>query len=103
MTLGQIIRGIKGRVSAVAEEINELEALPSAALEARNRLQHSFYREHNLRRNSEEGRAIMLADLESIHTTILVAYKKTVKILSGIDLEDPSFQPVELATWHLPI
>ena len=56
------------------------------ALAERNRLTHAFFRHHNFRRNTPEGRDVMLADLESIHATVLAAYKAALAI-SGIDLD----------------
>jgi hypothetical protein len=56
------------------------------ALEERNRLFHSFYREHNIRRNSEEGRYLMMQDLEVMHSRIIEAYK-AVFLVKGIDLD----------------
>ena len=63
-----------------------LEQLLSDALVSRNRLAHSFYLKHNLRRNSDDGRKVMLSDLEAIHENLLDAYK-AVLLLSGVDLE----------------
>jgi hypothetical protein len=81
-TLGQLIR----RINSTAQSLDALESLFSKALEERNRLSHSFYRQHNFRRNSDEGRALMLKDIESIHDTLLRAYK-AVMLLSGVDLD----------------
>ncbi|MGA2674183.1 MAG: hypothetical protein ABSE99_13255 [Terracidiphilus sp.] len=81
-TLGQLIRSTKRRTDA----LDRLEPLIGAALEERNRLAHQFYRQHNLRRNSDGGRSIMLDDLESIHDTLIKAYK-AVMLLSGTDLD----------------
>jgi hypothetical protein len=39
--------------------------------------------QHNFRRNSEEGRARMLDDLESIHDTLLHAYKAVMLLFRG--------------------
>ena len=103
MTLGQITSALRGKILATPEQIEELESLLSDALGARNRLQHSFFREHNFRRNSEEGRAIMFADLESIHATLLDAYKKALKLLNGLDLDDQDARSEELPTRHLPM
>ena len=47
-TLGTLIRNAKGKQS-----VEEIEALLDAALKARNRLSHSFYRKHNFRKFSE--------------------------------------------------
>jgi hypothetical protein len=95
-TLGQLIKSIGNAPDSLAH----LDDLLAQALKARNRLAHSFYLRHNLRRNSEEGRAIMLEDLESIHDKLLKAYK-AVMLLSGIDLDQVVAK--KLPTGHLPI
>ena len=95
-TLGQLLKN----VSSSTGSVGHLEALLSRALAERNRLSHSFYRRHNFRRNSEEGRAFMLNDLESIHDTLLEAYK-AVMLLSGIDLDAAHID--QLPTRHVPI
>jgi hypothetical protein len=97
LTLGQLIR----RMNNKTESLDQLESLLSHALEERNRLLHSFYRQHNFRRNSDEGRAIMLLDLESIHKTLLAAYKAVI-LLSGIDLDAAGGKQI-MPTRHLPI
>jgi hypothetical protein len=105
MTLGQIISALKkwkGGALPPGIDFTVIEPLLAAALDARNQLQHSFYRRHNFRRNSEEGRELMLADLESIHEAILDAYK-AVLLLSGTDLDDPAMQNLPTPTKHLPI
>ena len=78
------------------DSVEELENLLSSALVERNRLSHSFYREHNFRLQAEldEGRIIMLHDLERMHKIILDAYK-AVMLISGIDLESPESIPEE--------
>jgi hypothetical protein len=83
-TLGRLFHNAKGAVEGLAE----VEALLERAVTARNRLSHSFYRQHNFRRNTEEGRSVMLDDLELLHNEILNAYK-ALMLLSGIDLENP--------------
>jgi hypothetical protein len=95
-TLGQLIIKLKAKNQSIAN----LEDVLAKALEERNRLFHSFYRQHNFRRNSDEGRRRMLDDLESIHKTQLEAYK-AVMLLSGVDLDKLS--ATELPTKHLPI
>jgi len=108
-TLGTLIRDIKKHTDAH----DELEPLLSKALEERNRLAHHFYRQHNFRRNSEQGRAIMMADLESIHNILIEAFK-ALSLLEGIDLdalikEREKFQnkkiddDPEQSVFHLPI
>ena len=95
-TLGQLIRSL----GSTEYSLNDLEELMAKALSERNRLTHSFYRQHNNRRNSKEGCAIMLEDLESIHNSILDAYKAVMK-LSGFDLD--AMTDEELPTEHVPI
>ena len=95
-TSGQMFKKVKDFDRAVENLDTDL----NKALTDRNRLFHSFYREHNFRLNSSEGCQIMLYDLEKIHDTILNAFKKLM-LLSGIDLE--SDEPVPLPTGHLKL
>jgi hypothetical protein len=95
-TLGQLITKLKAKNQSIAN----LEGVLARALDERNRLFHSFYRQHNLRRNSDEGRQLMLDDLEAIHNTLFDAYK-AVLLLSGVDADKLSV--TELPTKHLPI
>ncbi len=95
-TLGQLIRSL----SKTDHSLDDLEKILNKALGERNRLAHSFYRGHNNRRNTEEGRIVMLEDLESIHETILDAYKAMLR-LSGFDLESMTLD--NLPTEHLPL
>ncbi|MYG12953.1 MAG: hypothetical protein F4171_09170 [Gammaproteobacteria bacterium] len=81
-TLGQLIHSLGSVVDSVAN----VEQILSDALVARNRLTHSFYLRHNLRRNSNNGREIMLRDLDTLHDSLLEAYK-AVLLLSGVDLD----------------
>jgi hypothetical protein len=99
-TLGQLLKGLK----VDTESIERLDLLFADALRERNRLFHSFYRHHNFRRNSDEGRAIMLRDLEAIHDTLLCAYK-AVMLLSGVDLDArvEAKPEVKHPTGHVPI
>jgi hypothetical protein len=90
-TLGQLLRNVQGSTDG----LDHLEALLTRALKARNRLSHAFYRQHNFRRNSDEGRTIMLDDLEAIHSTLLDAYKAVMR-LSGVDLDAIDFDAVDL-------
>jgi hypothetical protein len=98
-TLGQILKALNK-----SQSLDALDSLLSSALRERNRLFHHFYRDHNFRRNSGEGRALMLKDMESIHDTLLNAYK-AVMLLSGVDLEALADTPYErhAPTCHVPI
>ena len=97
-TLGQLLKSLNNHT----QSLDVLEALLVKARDGRNRLSHSFYREHNFRRNSEEGRTLMLKDLEGIHSALLDAYK-AVLALEGIDLDSLAETKIELPTRHLPI
>jgi hypothetical protein len=97
-TLGQLLKRLK-RDSSIR---GDLQTLLLKALAERNRLSHSFYRQHNWRRNSDDGTAVMMKDLESIHDTLLNALK-AVHLLSGVDLDAMVEQGVPLPTRHLPI
>jgi hypothetical protein len=95
-TLGQLLRSL----NRSTDELTYLEPLLIGALKERNRLAHSFYRQHNFRRNSESGCQIMLDDLETIHKVVLDAYRG-VLLLTGIDIyASHSIQPPQK---HLPI
>jgi hypothetical protein len=94
--LGQLLKSLK----IPAESLSRLEALLARAVVQRNRLMHSFYREHNFRINSDDGRAIMVGDLDSIHSTLLEAFKEVLR-LAGTDLERVSLK--SLPTRHVPI
>jgi hypothetical protein len=93
-TFGQVLR----KIGEKTLHLDHAADLFAKALAERNRLSHSFFRQHNFRRNSPEGRALMLADLDSIHETVLEAYKVSLAV-SGIDLD--SFQLPGLPTRHL--
>jgi len=81
-TLGQLIKETK----QVTNALDQIEPMLSAALKERNRLFHYFYREHNIRINTDPGRAIMLAALEATHDTLIKVYKM-FSLLSGTDLD----------------
>ena len=93
-TLGQLLKQIGKSTNSIDEMLSMLER----AQKERNRLSHSFYKEHNFRRNTNEGRSIMLEDLNNIHDLLLDAYKAVLRI-SGIDLDDDTDMP--LPTKHL--
>lgn len=95
-TLGRLLK----KLGRSVDEASSLEDLLTRALKARNRLFHSFYRQHNFRRNSNEGRDLMMLDLQEIHETLLDAYK-AVLLLAGIDLDKTVLE--KLPSTHLPL
>ena len=94
-TLGRLLKSLENKLGGYENTENIFQN----ALNERNRLSHSFYREHNFRRNTPEGCQIMIEDLEKMHKTILRAYSLTLA-LSGIDLESVD---IPLPTSHLTI
>lgn len=99
--------GGAGRVESDADEptkqdIDDLEQLLFDALAARNRLMHSFFLQHNIRINSEDGCELMLRDLNAIHQVLTEAWD-AASLLSGDDpkkrIEDWGDAP--LPTGHL--
>jgi hypothetical protein len=46
----------------------------SNGLKARNRLFHGFYEKHNFKIDTDEGRDIMMQDLDALHADLLAAY-----------------------------
>jgi hypothetical protein len=59
----KINKSTLGQLAKAASVSGDLERRLANALAERNQLFHSFYRKHNFRRNSDEGRAKMLEDL----------------------------------------
>ena len=95
-TLGQVLK----KIAQKSQSFEHTTDLFAGALAERNRLSHSFFREHNFRRNSSEGCGLMLEDLESIHETLLKAYQVALAI-SGIDLD--SLQLLGLPTKYVDL
>ena len=81
-TLGQLLKQLGNKIDSK----EQLEDLFSEALKQRNRLAHSFYRQHNFKRNTDEGRDIMIQDIETIHDVLIEAYKAAL-LISGINIE----------------
>ena len=96
-TLGRLLRRLNSESGVDLDE-----DLLLRARDVRNDLAHSFYRRHNLRRNTNDGRTIMLSDLEDMHTILMSAYK-AVMLVSGIDLDQLARQDRKPPTEHLPI
>jgi hypothetical protein len=95
-TLGQLLKSVNNH----SQSLDALDGVLSKALQERNRLLHSFYRQHNFRRNSDEGRALMLQDLEAIHSALLDGYK-AILALDGVDVD--ALDGTWLPTQHLPL
>jgi hypothetical protein len=95
-TLGQLLKSLNEH----SKWLDTLDSLLVRARDERNRLTHSFFREHNFRRNSGEGRSLMMQDLEAIYSVVLDAYK-AVMLLNESDLD--ALTLLVLPKKHLPI
>lgn len=70
-TLGRMIGVLKGKV-AFDEDLAERLA---SGLKARNRLNHGFYERHNFKIQTNEGRDVMIADLEELHEELFQVWR----------------------------
>lgn len=70
-TLGQMLTRVKDLVTF--EEGLDLSLM--SALKARNRLNHGFYERHNFRIDTDEGRDLMIDDLEALHIELFDAWR----------------------------
>lgn len=70
-TLGRLLGALKGKV-AFDEQLAERFA---SALKARNRLNHGFYERHNFKIQTDEGRDVMIADLEELHEELIQVWR----------------------------
>lgn len=70
-TLGGLLTKLKRHV----EIDDDLSARFASALAARNRLNHGFYERHNFKIQTDEGRDVMMADLEALHEELFTAWQ----------------------------
>ena len=70
-TLGMMLRHLK-RATTIDDVITDKFA---SALKARNRLMHGFYERHNFKIQTDEGRDVMMADLEKLHDELFHAWQ----------------------------
>lgn len=75
-TLGRLLGVLKGKL-AFDDHLAERFA---SALTARNRLNHGFYERHNFKIQTDEGRYVMIADLEELHEELFQVWR----IASGL-------------------
>ena len=98
LTLGKMMRSL-----GLSKDSTEgLEQLLNVAFASRNRLTHSFYLHHNFRRYSDDGRDVMLCDLQAIHDDLLEAHK-ALWLLSGAGRNDQLEPGTSTRTDHLQI
>lgn len=77
-TLGGLLTKLKRHV----EIDDDLSARFASALAARNRLNHGFYERHNFKIQTDEGRDVMMADLEALHDELFTAWQLAGAITS---------------------
>lgn len=70
-TLGHLIKRLRRQLEIDEEELAFLEE----ALEVRNKLNHGFFLRHGFRIQSDEGRAVMIEELEEMHETLFKAWQ----------------------------
>lgn len=81
-TLGRLL----GRIKAIVTFDDDLNESLMSALRARNRLNHGFYERHNFRIETDDGRALMMDDLEQLHTELFTAWQ-TVSAMTATTLD----------------
>ncbi|HSE18654.1 MAG TPA: hypothetical protein VLB46_16480 [Pyrinomonadaceae bacterium] len=75
-TFGNLLKQIRKTVT-ISEKI---EQTVTEALEKRNYLTHRFFKKHNFAINSEEGKKVMIAELDDIYRALNLAHA----VLSGM-------------------
>ncbi|HEY7414921.1 MAG TPA: hypothetical protein VH593_07000 [Ktedonobacteraceae bacterium] len=68
-TLGQLLKRLSKKFD------DNLKDRFASALKARNRLIHGFYERHDFKIQTDEGRDIMIADLEKLHEELFQAWQ----------------------------
>lgn len=67
--------GLLSKLQRHVELDEDLSARFASALAARNRLNHGFYEHHNFKIQTDEGRDVMMADLEALHDELFTAWR----------------------------
>ncbi len=80
-TLGRLFGALRGKI----EFENDLTDQFASGLKARNQLNHGFFQRHNFKIQTNEGREVMVSNLEELHEELFqawqVASSMTVAIL----------------------
>ncbi len=93
-TLGRLLGSLKIHVNLE----NDLADQFSSALQARNRLFHGFFEKHDFKIQSDEGRDVMVDDLELLHNEIFNAWRTasamaTLAVGAFVDERQRSVKP----------
>ena len=70
-TLGQLLRKVRTKSDVSAD----IEATLREGLRIRNKLSHGFYLRHGNRIQTDEGRDLMMSDLEEMYEKLFRAYQ----------------------------
>lgn len=92
-TLGRLLTTLKGRVRLEGGLVDRFDL----ALKARNRLNHGFYERHNFKIQTDEGRDVMIADLEALHEELFQAWRiagAMTSLVSEFMREDAARKPL---------
>lgn len=79
-TLGRLLNDLKRYITIEGD----LEEVFASALNARNQLMHGFFERHNFRIQTEDGRKMMIADLDRLHGECFEAWRTAAKLTTII-------------------
>ncbi|WP_343343453.1 hypothetical protein WJT74_07895 [Sphingomicrobium sp. XHP0239] len=79
-TLGRLLNDLKRYITIEGD----LEEGFASALRARNQLMHGFFERHNFKIQTEDGRKVMIADLERLHGECFEAWRAAGKLTTTI-------------------
>lgn len=79
-TMGKLLQGVKESAGIDDDTKNQF----TSALKARNRLFHGFFERHNFRIETDEGRDLMIADLEQLHDELFKAWQTASSMAASL-------------------
>lgn len=79
-TLGRLLNDLKRYITIEGD----LEECFASALKARNQLMHGFFERHNFGIQTEDGRKMMIADLDRLHDECFAAWRAAGKVTTII-------------------
>ncbi len=71
-TLGALLNK---KLKRYLDHVDEMKRIFTSALEVRNRLTHTFFRDHNFAIQNDEGRDVMVAELDALHSELFSAWQ----------------------------
>ena len=79
-TVGRLLNDLKRHITIEGD----LDEAFASALKARNQLMHGFFERHNLRIQTEDGRKMMIADLDRLHGECFKAWRAAGRLTTII-------------------